>query len=299
MQAQVCEQHPGVAAQFYCDGCGKKLCPDCIRKGHALLFCTLCGERALPLHADQPADVKGLQRRQAISKPYSFQQALSYPFRGTGLLMFIAALISLGFVSFLLDYGFGFWPIVFAVGFWSLMIGLQFKIVRSTAEGDDDLPDWPEYADWGERFMDILAYMVIALLQFAPVVAYTLLNLGSVLTPEPSLLFWAGFSVLAWLGTGLGTVAFGAAGRFDRFSSLRIDLHLRALRIAGADAVTATNMVFGVAILLFITRVLLQQIPFLGAAAAGIVGAYWTFTSAHLAGVLFRRHILELEKIYE
>lgn len=299
MEAQVCAQHPGVAAQFYCDGCGKKLCPDCIRKGHALLFCTLCGERALPLHADQPADVKGLQRRQAISKSYSFQQALFYPFRGTGLFLFIAALISLGFVTFLLEHGFGIWPIVFAVGLWSLMIGLQFKIVRSTSEGDDELPDWPEYADWGERFMDMLTYLVIAILQFFPVIAFTMLNLGKVLTPEPSLLFWAGFSVLAWLGTALGTVAFGAAGRFYRSSALRIDLHFRALRIGGADSVTATNVVFAAGIVLFVARVLLQQIPIVGAAAAGVLGAYWTFTSAHLAGVLFRRHILELEKIYE
>ena len=62
---------------------------------------------------------------------------------------------------------------------------------------------------------------------------------------------------------------------------------------------TATNLVFAVSILLFVVRALLQQVPYVGAAVAGVLGAYWTFTSAHLAGVLFRRHILELEKVYE
>jgi hypothetical protein len=299
MDAQVCAQHPGVSAAFRCEGCGKLLCHECIKKGHALLFCALCGERAMPLHEGQPATVREAVRRQAIAKPYSFRQALFYPFRGAGLSMFIAALVSLAFASFLLEHGFGCWPVMLAVGLWSLMIGLQFKIVRSTAEGDDDLPDWPEYMDWGERLMDMLTWLVVAILQFAPVVGFTLVNMGKVLTAEPSLLFWAGFSVLAWIGTALGTVAFGAAGRFNRGSALRIDLHLQALKIGGADAVTATNMAFAIGILVFVLRALLRQVPFVGAAAAGVVGAYWTFTSAHLAGVLFRRHILELERVYE
>ena len=297
--AQACAQHPDVGAAFRCDGCGKLLCDSCIKKGHALLFCSQCGERALPLGEGQPATVKEVARRQAISRPYSFQQALTYPFRGVGLYMFLAALVSLAFVSFLLQYSGGCYSMILAAGLWSLMIGLQFKIVRSTAEGDDDLPEWPEYMDWGERIGDILIYLVIAVLQFSPVVAYTLLNMGNVLTPEPSLAFWAGFALLAWLGTALGTVAWGAAGRFDRTSVFRIDLHLKALKIGGADSVTATNLVFAVSILLFVVRALLQQVPYVGAAVAGVLGAYWTFTSAHLAGVLFRRHILELEKVYE
>lgn len=297
--AQACAQHPGVDAAFRCEGCAKLLCQDCIKKGHALLFCSQCGERAMPLEAGQPATVREVARRQAISKPYSFQQALFYPFRGVGLYMFIAALVSLAFVSFLLQYSGGCYSIVLAVGLWSLMVGLQFKIVRSTAEGEDQLPDWPEYMDWGERLGDILIYLVIAVLQFFPVVAFTLLNMGRLLSPEPSLLFWAGFALFAWLGMAIGTVAFGAAGRFDRSSVMRVDLHLKALKIGGVDTVTATNMAFAIGISLFVVRALLQQVPYVGAAAAGVLGAYWTFTSAHLAGVLFRRHILELEKVYE
>ncbi|HEX5718237.1 MAG TPA: B-box zinc finger protein [Thermoanaerobaculia bacterium] len=297
--AQACAQHPGVNAAFRCEGCTKLLCQDCIKKGHALLFCSQCGERAMPLEAGQPATVKEVTRRQAISKPYSFQEALFYPFRGVGLYMFIATLVSLAFVSFLLQYSRGCYAIVLAVGLWSLMVGLQFKIVRSTAEGEDQLPDWPEYMDWGERLGDIVIYLVVAILQFFPVVAYTLLNMGKVLSPEPSLLFWAGFALFAWLGMALGTVAFGAAGRFDRSSVMRVDLHLKALKIGGVDTVTATNMAFAIGISLFVVRALLQQVPYVGAAVAGVLGAYWTFTSAHLAGVLFRRHILELEKVYE
>src|SRR4028118_318130 len=235
--SEVCVQHPGVAAAFRCDGCGKTLCGECIRKGHALLFCGLCGERAMPLDAGKPATVREVRRHEAVTKPYSFMDALSYPFRGSGKLMFAAAVISMLFVQLLLSYGMGLWRYLFAAGFWSLMIGLQFSIVRTTAEGDNELPEWPDYSDFGERFADIVTYLVITLLQLGPAAAYVFFGLESLVTGEAGLGFWAGFAVCAWLGAVLATMAYGAAGRFGRGSSLRLDLHVRGFLTGGADAV--------------------------------------------------------------
>ena len=299
MNGEVCVQHPEVAAVFRCDGCGKLLCPDCIRKGHALLFCTLCGERALPLHEGQPASVKDLRRHEKVSRPYSFAEALGYPFRGSGMLMFVVAVLCLLFIQLVITFGIGFWRYFLAAGFWSLMIGLQFAIVRATAEGDDELPDWPDYTDFGERVGDILTYLAIAGLQLGLPAAYVFWRLDSVIAGEPSLVFWAVFAVLAWLGAALATMAYGAAGRFGRGSSLRLDLHVRGFLAGGTDAVNAANLIFGFGAAFFVLRLALSKIPLAGAILAGIVGAYWFFTSAHLAGVLFRRHIFQLEKIYE
>lgn len=297
--SEVCVQHPGVAAAFRCDGCGKTLCGDCIRKGHALLFCGLCGERAMPLDAGKPATVREVRRHEAVTKPYSFMDALSYPFRGSGKLMFVAAVISMLFVQLLLSYGMGLWRYLFAAGFWSLMIGLQFSIVRTTAEGENELPEWPDYSDFSERLSDILTYLMIALLQFGPAATYVFLGMEGLVTGEAGLGFWAGFAVCAWLGAVLATMAYGAAGRFGRGSSLRLDLHVRGFLTGGADAVTAANLTFGLGVTFFLLRLALDSIPIAGAILSGVVGAYWFFTSAHLAGVLFRRHIFVLEKLYE
>ena len=299
MSGQVCTQHPEVPAAFRCDGCGKLLCGDCIKKGHALLFCSQCGERALPLNEGQPATVREASRREAVSKPYSFKEALFYPFRGMGLYLYIAALVSMAVVGLLLRYGFGCWPIVLALSFWSLMVGIQFSIVRTTAEGENELPEWPDYTDFGERVFDILTYIYIACLQMGPAVAYLLLRMEDLLTKEPSFVFWAGFAICAWLGSALSTMAYGAAGRFSRVSAMRLDLHIKGFLAGGADAVTATNLAFGLGICFLALRALLSKIPFVGEAASGIVGAYWFFTSAHLPGVLFRRHIFQYEKLYE
>lgn len=297
--SEMCVQHPDVAAMFRCDGCGKLLCGDCIRKGHALLFCAVCGERALPLHEGQPATVKQVNRREAVTKPYSFSDALAYPFRGSGLLMFIVAVVSMMVVQLMLTFGFGLWRYFFAAAFWSLMIGLQFSIVRTTAEGEDELPEWPDYSDFGERVADILTYAGIALLQFGPAALFLFLRMDTLVAGEPGAFFWAVFAILAWLGAALATMAYGAAGRFDRPSILRLDLHTRGFVTGGADAVTAANLTFGLGAAFFVLRLALSEIPILGAILSGIVGAYWFFTSAHIAGVLFRRHIFRLEKLYE
>ena len=297
--AEMCAQHPEVAAQFRCDGCAKLLCGDCIRKGHALLFCGLCGERALPLKEGQPATVQQVRRRDAVTKPYSFMDALAYPFRGSGLLMFIVAVACMMLVQILLTFGMGLWRYFFAAGFWSLMIGLQFSIVRTTAEGDDELPEWPDYSDFGERVADILTYLCIALLQFGPAALYLFLRMESLVAGEPGVVFWAVFAVLAWLGAALATMAYGAAGRFSRPSIFRLDLHTKGFVTGGADAVTAANLTFGLGAAFFVLRIALSGIPILGAILSGIVGAYWFFTSAHIAGVMFRRHIFVLEKMYE
>ncbi len=297
--SDMCAQHPDVPAVFRCDGCEKLLCGDCIRKGHALLFCTLCGERALPLNEGQPATVQQVKRHDAVTKPYSFSDALAYPFRGSGLLMFIVAVVSMMAVQLMTTFGFGLWRYFFAAAFWSLMIGLQFSIVRTTAEGQDELPEWPDYSDFGERVADILTYLGIALLQFGPAALYLLLRMDTLVAGEPGIFFWAVFALLAWLGAALATMAYGAAGRFNRPSILRLDLHTKGFVTGGADAVTAANLTFGLGAAFFVLRLALSGIPILGAILSGIVGAYWFFTSAHIAGVLFRRHIFTLEKMYE
>lgn len=297
--SETCVQHPTVAAQFRCDGCAKLLCGECIRKGHALLFCGVCGERALPLHEGQPATVKQVRRHEAVTRPYSFADALRYPFRGSGLLMFIVAVASMMLVQVLLTFGFGLWRYLFAAGFWALMIGLQFSIVRTTAEGENELPEWPDYSDFGERFADVLTYLCIAILQFGLAGLYLLLRMDTLVAGEPGVAFWAIFALLAWLGAALATMAYGAAGRFSRPSIARLDLHTKGFVSGGADAVTAANLIFGLGAAFFILRLALDGIPLLGAILSGIVGAYWFFTSAHIAGVLFRRHIFTLEKMYE
>lgn len=297
--SQNCAQHPEVAATYQCQGCQSLLCEQCVDSGHALLFCRLCGEQALPLNRNQPVTAQERQRRDTVVKPYTFQEALAYPFRGLGLYLYIGAVfVSLMFqVLRAITLG-GLASIGLSLGLGWLIIALQFKIVATSAEGKDELPDWPDYSDFVSRLFDLLAYLFIAVLQFGPVAAFAWFGRDQIFTSSPNILFWFVIAVLAWCGNALSLMALGAAGRFDRFDVLLVHCHVRAFLAAGADAVTAANLIYGIGIVVFLLRVTLAQIPFVGAIVSTGLLMYWTFTGPHLVGVVLRRHIFEIEKIY-
>jgi hypothetical protein len=300
MASPTCSTHPGAAAAFRCEACGSLLCDACTQKSHALFLCRLCGERALPLGAAAPATVREHEKRRRIERPYSIGQAFFYPFRGMGLYLFIAALVSMAVVELVLRVGFGCLPIVIAFLFWTLMVGIQFKIVDTTAQGDDELPDWPNYLSFSERIPDVLAYVGIAALQFGPLAAYAyLVGFERLIGGEPNLLVWIGVAFFAWCGTALATTALAAAGRFGPGAAIRVDLHGRAFLAAGRDALIVADVTFVLGIAFWIVRSLLAAVPIAGGAVAGTLGAYWLFTSAHLAGLLVRRHAAAFEAIYD
>lgn len=294
----VCFRHLEVPAEFRCESCARTLCAECVQESHALFLCRICGERALPLAAGA-ATVRERRREAAIARPYPLQRAFGYAFRGTGRSLFAATLLSMAFIEFVLRFGWGCLPIVLAVGFWALLIGLQFKIVCSTAEGNDELPDWPEYHAWSERFREIATYLWVSFLQVAPPAIYfVVFGRAGLVTTRPSLPFWVGFAVVAWFGAALALFAFAAAALAGGEASLRIDRHVRGFLAAGSEAVALTNLLFAVGVGAFIARAALAGVPIVGAAVAGVLGAYWVFTSAHLVGVLVRRKRERFREIY-
>jgi hypothetical protein len=301
--AAFCAAHPDRVARFQCDGCTKLLCDECIEESHRLLLCRLCGERALPLEASAPATT--VERREAArpvsSGSYGIPQALLYPFLGSGPLLFVVSLLTAGGVTFLVKYSiFGCGAFVLWLLWLSLLIGIQFKIVASTAKWENELPDWPEYYSVGERVAEVLTFLVIALLNYGPLVAFILLFGGPQLLTTPSLPFWLGAAAALWAGTALSVMAWGAAAIHWRHSALRVDQHVRALLATGGDGLKTVNLTFLLVGLVVILRAVLgERIPILGAVVGGVLGIYWTFVAPHLVGVLFRRHAAKLHAVYE
>jgi len=275
------------------------LCRDCVCDSHALFLCKVCGERALPLAADRGPTVREHQRSEAIDRPYALSSAFVYAFRGLGKFMFAATLVSMAFIQFVVVVGWGCLPIFLALGFWALMIGLQFKIVRTTADGDNELPDWPEYFDWGERIGDIATYLWVSFLQFAPLAAYLYLFAGrELVTGDVSPLLWFGCAAVGWFGCGVALFAFAAASLEGGAAALRIDRHVQGFFAAKGDALAVTNLTFGLGLVAFLSRSVIEGLPLVGAAISGTLGAYWLFTSAHLVGVLVRRRRALFRELY-
>lgn len=301
-----CATHPDRRASYLCDGCRSLLCDECIEESHALLLCGLCGERALPTGREAPATVKErkLAHKRASMSTYTLEDAFAYPFRGQGLYVFIAALLSAAFVAVLQFFGQYFFvggcvAAIIWLGWLSLLVGIQFKIIDTTAKWDDELPDWPNYYSLGERVVELLTFVVIAGFQWGPFVAFLYFGADELLTTDPSLPFWLGAAACLWLGTALGIFAWGAAAIHWRHLALRLDLHLRGLLSTGADSLQIANLTFAGFGGALVLKGLLGDVPIVGAALAGTLGIYWSFLAAHLAGILFRRHATLLHDLYE
>lgn len=299
-----CAAHPQAEAAFRCDGCGALLCAACIEEGHRLLFCRRCGERALPL-ADGAATTAPARRREELrarAAAYRYSHGLLYPFRGYGAFVYwgyVALLTAFSLVAALLPFG----CLIVALpelltGF--LVPGLLFAIVRTTAEGADELPDWPEVDPW-EIVRSVLRFAVLAVISLAPLaLATTALGcapeIGESLPARCLPVLLAGFAVTV----ALWIPAFGATAVFDSlWLSFRVDLHWAALRVDASEFLAVVGLTAGILVGSSLAGMLLSTVlPGLGLLAGNALSVYGLFVGAHMAGVYFRRHFPALERVY-
>jgi hypothetical protein len=304
MPSQSCGAHPGTAATFHCDGCGRLLCSACVEQGHRLLFCRHCRERALPLDASLPATVPALKRAVARRRPTTWLQALGYPLRGQGSMVFWVYLaLMIAFVLLAVLPGACLLICSFRVAIALLMPGLLYAIVRRTAEGDDELPDWPDIGDLGERLYEGLTFLGTVAVALVPAALALRLSGCAILNLLGEAEGTAGcrWAVAAglMLGLPLGVPMFGALAVYQHVDLLwRLDLHVRALVAAGRDAVGTVLLTYAVLVASRWLGFALHGFPLLGGALAAAVAAYGTFAGAHVVGLMFRKHAAALDAIY-
>ncbi len=298
--AQTCVQHPEVVAAYRCDGCDKLLCTECIEESHALFLCRFCGERAMPLFAGQATSVKDLKKQRVLTAPYSLKEALTYPLRGSGLAVYIATLVVLAFFFVLkLSPVAGCTVYLYSLGFMGMIIGLQFKIVRTTAEGENDLPNWPNFTDVWTLVQDILTWLVIHSFVYGAVIWFAIEGVSrGALAFEPRLEFWLAFALVLWLSTAFMVMAYGAVGNYRRLKVFEFHNHVKGFITGGADAIKITNIVYAGALAVFCVRFLLEAVPIVGQALSGMLWLYWVFLVPHLSGLLFRWHTEKMEEYY-
>jgi len=303
MPSQSCVTHPGAAATFRCDGCGRLLCSACVDHGHRLLFCRHCRERALPLDASLPATVPALRLAAVRARPTSWLEALGYPLRGQGSMLFWAYLgLMMAFV--LLAAVPGTWVLVLflraVIAF--LIPGLLYAIVRRTAEGDDELPDWPDFGDLGERLHEMFTFLGTIAVAFVPAALALRLSGCDILAllgaEEAARCRWELAAGLI-LGLPLAVPMFGSLAVYEHIDLLlRLDLHVRALAAAGRDGVSTILLTYAVLAASRLLGFALHGFPLLGGVLAAGVAAYGTFAGAHVVGLMFRKHAAALDAIY-
>lgn len=302
--ASTCAVHTARPATYRCDGCRRLLCDGCIKPSHRLILCGVCGELALPVGGGPPKTSTALRRSGARATSYSLAAAFAYPFRGTGAGVFWVYFLLLAIFNvvplFLPITGCFLWLPSMIVAL--LVPRLLFTIVRTSAEGETELPDWPEFELWA-RLGDALAMALIVVVAAVPGVilftvsgcdVLTLVGAGEGRSCWPPLVLSFLFGVALWIPT------LGATSVFESFWLLpRLDLHARALFAAPVEALMMTVvlalLLAGSWALRFAAAI---AIPGVGAVLAVFVSVYAAFTGAHLVGLYFRRHYDKLERLY-
>ncbi len=294
-----CTTHAERRAEYRCGGCRALLCADCIEEGHRLLFCRLCREQAAPLVAGAPATAPALVRARRLGRRYGFGDALLYPFRGLGLYTLPALAVWLGAGIFLS----GLADLVLRALLLLILPGLLFAVVRTTADGEDQLPDWPDASEPFARVAEIGRGFGVLLLSAAPA-WLTLRATGCGLEPylrthSRGFCLVTLFTALA-VGLLLGVFALGAVAVHDStWLVLRADLHVEALLgPAGWDAAATALLLAALFAGSRLAAFALSFVPLVGALASAVVSIYALFLGAHLVGRLFLRHAAVLDPLY-
>lgn len=295
----VCVQHPERRAEYRCKGCRAFLCSECIEEGHRLLFCRVCRELAVPLAADAPGTAPALARARRLGRPYGLADAFRYPFRGLGVYTLPALTLWLAAGIF---FG-GLADFILRLLLALILPGFLFEIVRQTAEGEDQMPDWPDASEPFARFAEIGRWLLVLGVAVAPAwlaMRATGCNLEPYLwTHSRAFCLVALFGALAF-GFLLGVFALGASAVHDStWLAGRLDLHLEALfGPAGRDAVGTALLIAALLAAARLAGAVLAYLPIVGAVVSAIVTIYALFLGAHLVGRLFLRHARTLDPLY-
>jgi hypothetical protein len=242
-------------------------------------------------------------RERARSAPYGLGDACLYVFRGQGLyvlgsyLIVLALLAVLGMVP-VLGVGAGCFTLIFVLMVFVIVPGTLMRIVRETAAGENELSNWPEFTEYGDRLAEIVGFLVTGVLAALPLVV--MLRLGG--CAGSSTLGWHCWAILGggwFLAMALWVPAFGAVSVLHN--------NLLAFQLLGHATVLVRSgrefwSIVGLSTILIVAgqmvSLLAIAIPIFGLVASAVIGMYGWFTAAHLVGLFFRRNAVELAEIY-
>jgi hypothetical protein len=160
----VCKSHPKTPARYLCTRCRKYFCDLCVTVRDAGRYCRTCGQPCTPLLVKpvRPKSEKGFFAR--------LPETAIYPFKGTGLLVLIAATL----IFAALDAVGGGW-LFFLIKFMAIGYLYTFmqNIIHATAAEEVEMPELPAFDD---LFGACFRFIAVVLLCYGPPIAMLICN---------------------------------------------------------------------------------------------------------------------------
>ena len=274
MAAFECVDHPGTNAAWMCGGCERVFCAECVAKrkfGNAWVdTCKACGELCRPMKAGTAGDEPALRE--------TFASAFGYPLRASGPLM-IGAGTLFACVTLLMFRGAG--GFVFA---WSVFLGYGMTILRETADGGENAPNWPAVESVGQLFKPMLLAVATAALSFYP--AWWAFGSGRPGLGVALALAGVAYAPMAWIAASI-------SGNLLAITPLTVVPLLFKVRPSYFAACALLLLVFVVGNV--VQRVLLGGMPlFVMYAASTAATLYLMMVEMRVLGLVWRQNADEL-----
>lgn len=172
------------------------------------------------------------------------------------------------------------------------MFSYAKSIITSTADGRDDLPDWPDFGDWKDDIlMPYLQLLALLVLFFGPAVLLAAWHPGTASQAAVALL-----AALAF-GAFLAPMGMLALAMFDTFAALNpIALMWSILRVPGPYLAAATCFLLALALYSFVAGLLEKAIgiPLVSDLISSFLYLYCVAVGVRILGLLYRTRKKEL-----
>jgi hypothetical protein len=179
-----CSKHIRKPAIYICGNCRSEFCTECVRtrktsKG-VRLYCPTCNSYCEDIGSYEI----GLQTQHATRERnrnlfLCLGEVFRYPFRASGIalllggsLMMAGYLVMMAWAAHAGPFGFGA-IILYSFLFFGYFTAYLHKIVQASANGDQELPDWPDFSSiWDDIGQPALQILGVWLVSFGPVKYY-------------------------------------------------------------------------------------------------------------------------------
>ena len=282
-----CARHPANVAQFICPKCRAYACDTCgslsSTGGKLKVFCPVCGAKAQPLAEFQQAHA-ARQAREDLGFQQQVKGVFKYPFGKGGLALLIIGSLMFFVLNILVTLGWTFRLVaVFSAGY--LCAYLQ-KILFATAQGEDEVPGWPDFTNWKDDIvMPFRLAIAAAVASFGPAFGYLIFHAVNDSEMRLPVLF-----PLFALGLLYFPMALLAVAMSNNLLAVNPLVVMPAIARLNLQYVLACVVFFGMVLVRFVSESLLHvllPIPVLPGLISSFIALYFLCVEMRLLGLLY------------
>ncbi len=172
-----CSKHARKPAIYICRNCRSEFCTECVRTRKisqgVRIYCPDCNGHCEDIGAfELKAAEQVVVRERSRNLFLCLGEVFRYPFRASGIILLVGGslmIYAFKIVMFLAvhagPFGIGA-MILFPVLFFGYFAAYLHKIIQSSANGDSEMPDWPDLSSWwediGQPALNLLGVVLIS-----------------------------------------------------------------------------------------------------------------------------------------